>query len=140
MEENNKLRAGLAGLFDDAEFAATKAKSSRACVLRVTAIEARNVRGAEQRRSKDDKVDKGTEKLHDLVANVHFGDVRRRTETRRSTSSPRWDGLDFEFAIGTWTEELLVSLHDASGSAPRPASSAAALRIAPPEIILCSVL
>ena len=137
MEENNKLRAGLAGLFDDAEFAATKAKSSRACVLRVIALEARNVRGAEQRRSKDDK---GAEKLHDVVANVHFGDVRRRTETRRSTSSPRWEGLDLEFAIGTWTEELLVSLHDASGSAPRPASSAAALRIAPPEIILCSVL
>ena len=49
----------------------------------------------------------------DVVANVHFGDLRRRTEVRRSTSSPRWE-LELEFAISSWTEELVISLHDAT--------------------------
>ena len=97
-------------------------------------------------------LDHGALHLHDIVANVHFGGVRLRTEVRprqhplggvpplrtvvsphppptrahytppltlqvrRATASPKWEGLAFEFPIGTWTEELEVTLHDASSN------------------------
>ena len=37
-------------------------------------------------------------------------------QVRRATASPKWEGLAFEFPIGTWTEELQVTLHDASSN------------------------